>query len=660
MTPRFLLRAVPVLAALLTPAANAHFVFVVPDAPEATATGQPGGVSVLMSENLEPDAEVPVAIVSGAELSVRDADGTQRPLDLGPADGDRFRIDLPAAADPEAPRVVRGLVDLGFTRRGDGPGHLLLYHPKTILGDALAPSTRLRWGVPVELVPVADGGGARLVLLGNGQPLAGAEVTVIHPDGREEVVTTDARGRTPVLAAGGRYGAWARFWVDADGERDGEAFTQIRHYATLVFDADRGLGGAGAAAPGAAAEEAPAADAGHAIERIAALPEAAASGGIAAAGGWLYAYGGHVTPTHAYHREAVSGAFHRARLDRLAGGDASAWEALPAGEPLQGMNLAALGGKLYLAGGMQPQNREGHEEDNRSVADARVFDPAAGAWGDLPLLPEPRSSHDLVALGGKLWVVGGWHMHGRAQTWSDTILCLDPAAESPRWEARPQPFRRRALIAAAFEDRLWVIGGMNDAQKIPAAVSIYDPASNAWADGPPLPAGRFNGFSPAACVAGGRLYVSVADGTLLRLSAAKDAWEEVARAAPRVVHRMVADEARGRLLLAGGAWDGDNLDRIDAVEIPGLAGATPGTPEADADAPPDAAAAAASAAAAAAQTHCPVMPKVGVSEASRTVFHRGHTVRLCCRLCVKHWNADPLAFADPDLLPQLRAAPSDS
>src|SRR5688500_6006800 len=45
-----------------------------------------------------------------------------------------------------------------------------------------------------------------------------------------------------------------------------------------------------------------------------ALPEPTSSFGAAVADGWLYVYGGHVSPTHAYSTSAVSGHFARRRL----------------------------------------------------------------------------------------------------------------------------------------------------------------------------------------------------------------------------------------------------------------------------------------------------------------------------------------------------------
>jgi hypothetical protein len=85
-----------------------------------------------------------------------------------------------------------------------------------------------------------------------------------------------------------------------------------------------------------------------------------------------------------------------------------------------------------------------------------------------------------------------------------------------------------------------------------------------WSKGPDLPGGELGGFGPAAAVIGGRLFVSIGDGTLYRLGK-NDQWERVGRSSPRLVHRMVG---YGRnALVVGGATDGDNSDLVEAIAV---------------------------------------------------------------------------------------------
>ena len=313
-------------------------------------------------------------------------------------------------------------------------------------------------------------------------------------------------------------------------------------------------GGDSQAAAGSAATE------GTPARRVGTLPEATASFGAVASDGWMYVYGGHVSATHSYSIEAVSGSFHRWNLST------GAWEALPGGPGLQGVGLAAHEGRIYRAGGMQPRNRKGEPEDQRSVADVARFDPATRQWVPLPPLIAPHSSHDVVIAGNQLFVIGGWTMRGKeTPVWLDAIEVLDLSVPGAAWKSLPMPVRRRAFVAAVLGESIYLIGGMDDRGRILNRVDIFDVARGTWSAGPTLPPGRNNGFSPAAATLDGRLYVSVADGSCFRLDSNGKAWERIGSATPRVAHRLVADS--GRVLVVGGADRGANLDLVEAIAI---------------------------------------------------------------------------------------------
>jgi hypothetical protein len=523
MTHRLL--SLALLAAFALPA-RAHFVFVVPEPAGDAAT-------VVLSESLSPDEDVDVSLVGGISLRATDREGKDAPVTLGEPSGHAYRVRLPGTG----PRVVSGSYVFGVRERRGGGAFLTTYHPRAIVGDPFAPTPRTADPAPVEIVPVSEGGRVAFRVLARGAAAAGAQVTVLLPDGNEEQVTTDADGRTAAFAGAGRYGAWARVVEAQAGEHGGKKYDEVRHYSTLVIDV---------AAP-----------------KVPPMPEATSSFGAAVSDDWLYVYGGHTAPTHTYHTAAVSGRFHRVRLDGAAG----SWEPLPPGPPLQGMNLVALGGRVYRVGGMAPRNLQGKPADNVSVAECATFDPAAGRWSEAPPLPEPRSSHDVVALAGKLYVVGGWQLRGAGEDehWPDAALVLDPSSPAPRWEPLPQPSRRRALIAAAHGGRVYAIGGFDEDDKPSRRVDVLDPATGEWSAAPELPGPARNGFGPAACTLGDALYVSVADGSLYRLDEAAREWVRVATTTPRIVHRAVG--LGDRVLVLGGADKGRNFDLVESVPV---------------------------------------------------------------------------------------------
>jgi hypothetical protein len=532
---------VPFLSGLLfglATLAQAHFVFVIPNADGTSAT-------VILNETLTPTAQVDVGIIDQTKLSVRNADGQEIPLTL--EKGDRaYSVKLP---DGNGVRIIHGLTDLGMLEHGQNKPSVLLYHPKAIVGDAFARPQILGGDTPVELVPLGKPGAVSLELLVHGKPQGNAEITVVLPDNSQKKLKTNEQGQTEPLTQTGQLGAWARYWEPLGGERDGKRFDETRHYATLVFQA------------GAASNEKQAPAINITAKRFATLPEPTSSFGEVVSDGWLYVYGGHIAHTHSYSTNAVSGRFERLNLT-----DGKTWEFLPSGPGLQGMNLALYAGKIYRIGGMEPRNKPGEKQATFSVADCARFDPATKTWSALPPLPDPRSSHDVVVIGSKLLVVGGWNLKGaEGQKWADTLDVMDLSDESPKWTTINQPFKRRALMAAAYEGKLYVVGGFDDKGEILHTVSIFDPETNAWTTGPDLPGGETNGFSPAVCVNDGVLYVSVADGTLYRLDKLKQTWVALGRSTPRLAHRI--GFWNETILISGGADKGNNFDLVEAISL---------------------------------------------------------------------------------------------
>jgi N-acetylneuraminic acid mutarotase len=294
-----------------------------------------------------------------------------------------------------------------------------------------------------------------------------------------------------------------------------------------------------------------------------AMPKAVSSFGAVACDGYLYLYGGHAGKTHSYDTESVLGTFHRLKLS---GG--AKWEALPGGPIAQGLNLTAQGGKVYRVGGMQPRNKPGDPTDNVSLAECARFDPKVGKWEELPALPAGRSSHDVVTVGDKLVVVGGWQMKGKGNVsvWHDTALVLDLSAAKLEWKSIPQPFKRRALTASAVGTKVFVVGGLG-AEGGDRRVDILDVATGKWSEGPELPGSDRVAFSPTSCTVSGRLVVNTSEGPVYRLTEKGDAWEKIGECAKkRIVARLIPFGA-DRVILLGGASGGANADSLEVISF---------------------------------------------------------------------------------------------
>jgi N-acetylneuraminic acid mutarotase len=527
MMKRFLVLICVVL--LVRSRAGAHFVFVVPQSDLVTS-------KVIVSEDLQPDADVDIGIISKLKLVSADLKGNEMPLKLEKIDH-AMAVDLSGIGT----RIVHGSVELGVEQLDKSKPFLLVYFPKTILGDAFNPATHLKGDLPVELMAIGAPGKFHFQMLAAGKPVAAAEINLILPDHTHQKLIANAKGETEDFTTPGRYGLWSRNVAVAAGERDGKKFEEIHRYATLVVDIP----------------------AGPVITTFPSMPEPASSFGAVACDGWLYLYGGHVVDTHSYDTQSVSGRFSRLNL-----ANHQSWEPLPGGPALQGLNLATWHGKIYRVGGMNPHNKPDQPEDVRSVADCACFDPANQTWTKLPDMPEPRSSHDVVVVGNQLIVIGGWTLKGDPDDahWLDSVVTLDLAAAKPQWKSFKQPFERRAFIAASYHGKAYVIGGFGDDSEPTKRVDIYDPATDRWTAGPQLPGGEINGFGAAACIAGDRLYVSVADGHLYELDEKDDEWVTIARTMPRIVHRLVANGSQ--ILVIGGSAGKKQSALIEAVQLP--------------------------------------------------------------------------------------------
>ncbi len=514
--------AAVLLAGLLAATAQAHFVFILPSKDAATA-------EVVMSDDLAVDEAIAGAKIAGAKLFVRDSSGKDVAIETK-----QQKHSLTAVLPGSGPRVAFGTVNYGVMQKGEGKPYLLAYHPKALLGTSTAEPVGAK--VPAELLPVREGSKVRFKLLAAGKGVADAEVNVMLPDGSKAKLKTDKTGQTEAVEGSGRFGAWARFFEAKSGEVGGKKYEEVRNYATLVVDVS------GSALPP--------------------LPVAVSSLGAIASDGYLYVYGGHAGKTHSYDTKTVIGTFQRLKMD---GG--TKWEELPGGPILQGMNLAAHGGKIYRVGGMQPRNAPGEPAENHSVADVSRFDPKTGKWEAMPALPVGRSSHDVVVSGDKLVVVGGWEQKGKGQksAWHDTALVLDLASKKPEWKAIQQPFKRRALTAAALGSKIYVVAGLGEkvSQK---RVDILDLDTGKWSNGPELPGDKV-GFSPAAGSLNGRAVVNTFEGPLYRLSSSGDAWEKVGEVAhKRMVGRLVPF-GTDSVVLVGGANGTGNVAEVEVIKL---------------------------------------------------------------------------------------------
>jgi N-acetylneuraminic acid mutarotase len=267
------------------------------------------------------------------------------------------------------------------------------------------------------------------------------------------------------------------------------------------------------------------------------LPVGLTSFGLASLEGDLYLLGGYHGEPHRYEAAGQSADLYVLRAG------APAWERGPAIDVgLQSVALVRVGDALHRIGGMKVEGGVGGPDGDgtgtlRSVADHARLDPASGRWESLPALPDARSSHDAIAIGDALYVVGGWKIDGAPTdgTYATTMLRFRNGA----WESIEAPFQRRALGLAATSRHLVAVGGLAG-RAVSQAVDVYDTTTNEWSSGPALP-GENTGFGVSVVAVGDAILASGSDGVLHRWRVGEPAWTAIGRFAfPRFFHRLAA------------------------------------------------------------------------------------------------------------------------
>lgn len=267
--------------------------------------------------------------------------------------------------------------------------------------------------------------------------------------------------------------------------------------------------------------------------------------GMASDSGTLYLVGG----ADATGPVATVEAYNVALRDASVAGQAAAWlPRAPLPEARTRLAVAVLDGKLYAIGG---------ERDGVPLATASVYDPATNAWAALPSLPEPRASLAAAGANGKLYVLGGTAGGGvAAPPGLATLSIYDPATR--QWTAgAPLPTPRSGLAAVALGGKIYALGGQDGGRSL-AAVEVFDPQAGTWSAAPAMPEARRDlaatTLGDAAIYALGGADAGETSNRVQVYDAAARRWS----AGPPMVAGVAglgAATVAGRVYMAGGARD---------------------------------------------------------------------------------------------------------
>lgn len=146
---------------------------------------------------------------------------------------------------------------------------------------------------------------------------------------------------------------------------------------------------------------------------------------------------------------------------------------------------AAVGGTVYVMGGY---TSSGAPSD-------QTFALRGNEWDPLAPMPEARGAGGAAAAAGKIYVAGGVGPSGLAAS----TLVLDPGTGT--WSTAPGLLTpREHLGVASFGDRVYVVGGRTGSGNL-ADAEVFDPVTGTWQRLPDMPTPR-GGLAAAAAANG--------------------------------------------------------------------------------------------------------------------------------------------------------------
>lgn len=161
---------------------------------------------------------------------------------------------------------------------------------------------------------------------------------------------------------------------------------------------------------------------------------------------------------------------------------------------------AAYDGRLYMFGGYA------HLDFREVFNTTLIYDPTTDTWSFGADMPVNRAAGAAVVLDGFIYLVGG------VGEPSPRLLRYDPLADT--WEQLAHMREVRDHVAAvALDGKIYALGGRNSRIRDFNSIEVYNPATDTWEVGPPMNDPRA-GYQ--AAVVGGQIVV--AGGELLAAS----------------------------------------------------------------------------------------------------------------------------------------------
>ncbi len=257
---------------------------------------------------------------------------------------------------------------------------------------------------------------------------------------------------------------------------------------------------------------------------------------------WVYVFSNYLAP-------GIVGTLSRFRLDGTV-------ETLPSLTPaVNAADGSYLWGKLVFPGGV--------DETGQITDQLYVYDISEAAWTVGYPLPKPLAYAATVVLDDMLYVIGGFD----GEEPLSTLYRFSPDTAS-WWRLTPMNYARVRPAAGVVDGKIVVAGGFN--QTALDVVEVYDPQTDSWTDGAPLPV-PLRETADATCndtfyVIGGS-YEDAASNAVYGYNLAGDRWFPISR----LQTARFSTEATlldGSIVVAGGMSElFSPLDSAEAIAL---------------------------------------------------------------------------------------------
>ena len=167
------------------------------------------------------------------------------------------------------------------------------------------------------------------------------------------------------------------------------------------------------------------------------------------------------------------------------------WFQLPGLPTLRsGLAVTSYENQIYAIGGENPEG---------ICNITQKYDPQANQWTNLALKPTPVTDSNAAVIGGLIYVPGGKLATGLP---TDIMEIYDPRTD--RWSVGsplPKPLSGYALVA--YEGRLFLFGGWDGSQVVKVGY-VFDSRNNSWSEIQTMPTAR---SYAGAVVVGEKIYI---------------------------------------------------------------------------------------------------------------------------------------------------------